>query len=185
MMTFIIFIGLAVFTLIFFFVIYNGLVTLKNNVARAWSNIDVLLKQRYDELPKLIAICERYLKHEEETLENITKARSMVAQSRTPEESAQSENFLTGALKSLFAVTENYPELKADRSFSQLQNRISSLENEIADRREYFNDSVNIYNIGIEKLPDAVVASILKYQPKKLWEINPAHRKDVKIEFGV
>lgn len=185
MLTFMIFIGLAAFALIFSLVIYNGLVTLKNNVAKAWSNIDVLLKQRYDELPKLVAVCERYLAHEKETLENVTKARSMISQSQTQEESAQAENFLTGALKSLFAVTENYPELKADRSFAQLQNRISSLENEIADRREYYNDSVNIYNIGIEKLPDAIVARMLNYQPKKLWEINPAHREDVKIEFGV
>lgn len=177
--------GLIAAGLVFFFVIYNGLVTLKNNVARSWSNIDVLLKQRYDELPKLIAVCERYLKHEKETLEGVTQARNMIANARTQEESGQAENFLTGALKSLFAVVENYPELKADRSFAQLQGRISTLENQIADRREYFNESVNVYNIGIEKMPDLIVARFMGYRPKRLWEINPAHREDVKVEFGV
>ena len=184
-------VGLLIFAsalavaLISFFVIYNGLVTLKNNVARSWSNIDVLLKQRYDELPKLIAVCERYLQHEKDTLEGVTQARSMIANARTEEESGQAENFLSGALKSLFAVVENYPDLKADRSFAQLQGRITSLENQIADRREYFNESVNVYNIGIEKMPDALVARILGYQPKRLWQINPAHREDVAVKFGV
>ncbi len=177
-------IGFAVVGLIFFLTVYNGLVTLKNNVARAWSNIDVLLKQRYDELPKLVALCERYMKHERETLEAVINARSQISQIGGGAEAAEAENMLSGALKSLFAVTENYPDLKADRSFNQLQTRISSLENEIADRREFYNDSVNLYNIGIEKMPDALIARTLNYAPKRMWKINPAHRQDVKIKFS-
>lgn len=177
-------IGLLVVASIYFLTVYNGLVALKNNVARAWSNIDVLLKQRFDELPKLVALCERYMKHERETLEAVIAARSQISQIGGGEETGEAQNMLSSALKSLFAVTENYPELKADQTFLQLQSRISSLENEIADRREFYNDSVNLYNIGIEKMPDALIAQILNYQPKRMWKINPAHRKDVKITFS-
>ncbi len=177
-------IGIIAVALIFFLMVYNGLVTLKNNVARAWSNIDVILKQRYDELPKLVALCERYMKHERETLEAVISARSQISQIGGGEEAANAENMLSGALKSLFAVTENYPKLKADTNFMQLQTRISTLENEIADRREFYNDSVNLYNIGIEKMPDALIASVLNYAPKRMWKINPAHRQDVKIKFS-
>ena len=177
-------IGLLVVAFIYFLSVYNGLVTLKNNVARAWSNIDVLLKQRFDELPKLVALCERYMKHERETLEAVIAARSQISQIGGGEETGEAQNMLSGALKSLFAVTENYPELKADQNFMQLQARISGLENEIADRREFYNDSVNLYNIGIEKMPDALIAQVLNYRPKRMWKINPAHRKDVKITFS-
>ena len=163
---------------------YNGLVTLKNNVSRAWSNIDVLLKQRYDELPKLVKVCERYMNHERETLEKVTQARSMISGANTPEKQGEAENFLSGALKSLFAVVESYPDLKADATFAQLQARITTLENEIADRREYYNDSVNIHNIGIEKLPDVFVARFMNYRRKPLWKIVAAHRSDVPIKFG-
>ena len=177
-------IGLLVVAFIYFLSVYNGLVTLKNNVARAWSNIDVLLKQRFDELQKLVALCERYMKHERETLEAVIAARSQISQIGGGEETGEAQNMLSGAVKSLFAVTENYPELKADQNFMQLQTRISSLENEIADRREFYNDSVNLYNIGIEKMPDALIAQVLNYRPKRMWKINPAHRKDVKITFS-
>ncbi len=177
-------VGLLVVAFIYFLSVYNGLVTLKNNVARAWSNIDVLLKQRFDELPKLVALCERYMKHERETLEAVISARSQISQIGGGEETGEAQNMLSSALKSLFAVTENYPELKADQNFMQLQTRISSLENEIADRREFYNDSVNLYNIGIEKMPDALIAQVLNYRPKRMWKINPAHREDVKITFS-
>lgn len=176
--------GAVAMALIYFLITYNGLVTLKNNVGRAWSNIDVLLKQRFDELPKLVSVCERYIKHEKDTLEGIARARSMVANANGQAEVGEAQNMLSGALKSLFAVVENYPELKADKSFAQLQGRISSLENEIADRREYFNDSVNVYNIGIEKLPDVFVAKLLNYKPRQMWKINSAQRESVAIKFG-
>lgn len=182
---FIVFFLLLVTGLVTFFVIiYNGLITVKNNINKSWSNIDVLLKQRHDELPKLIKVCERYMKHEAETLEKVIQARSMMSSARTMGERGKAEGMLTEALKSLFAVSENYPELKADRRFGQLQTRITELESEIADRREFFNESVNIYNIRIEKLPDVFIARLLNYQPKDLWRINPEDRKDPGISFS-
>ena len=145
----------------YFITIYNGLVTVKNNTEKYWSNIDVLLKQRYDELPKLVEVCQRYMTHEAETLEKVIQARNMASGAGSVTEKANAENILTDTLKSLFAVTENYPELKADRRFAQLQSRISELEDEIADRRELFNESVNIYNIRIELIPEVFVAGFL------------------------
>ncbi|HZX35340.1 MAG TPA: LemA family protein [Thermodesulfobacteriota bacterium] len=170
--------------IIYFVIIYNGLVTIKNNVEKAWSNIDVLLKQRYDELPKLVAVCERYMRHEAETLEKVIKARNIMAGANTMTERGKAEGMLTEALKSLFAVSENYPELKADKRFGQLQSRVTELENEISDRRELFNESVNIHNIRIEKIPDAMVANFLGYKKKDLWQINPDERKDAGIKFS-
>jgi len=175
---------IAVTLILYFVIIYNGLVSVKNNFKKAWSNIDVLLKQRYDELPKLVKVCERYMKHEAETLEKVIKARSMIADAGTLEQMSKGENMLTDALKSLFAVSEAYPDLKADSRFGQLQTRISELENEISDRRELYNEHINIYNIRIEKLPDVFVARLLNYRPKEMWEINPAERKDPGIRFS-
>ncbi|MDF1553110.1 MAG: LemA family protein [Deferrisomatales bacterium] len=164
--------------------IYNGLVALKNNADKSWSNIDVLLKQRRDELPKLVAVCERYMQHEAETLEKVTQARNLAAGATTMEAKAEAEGFLTEALKSLFAVTENYPELRADAQFGKLQGRVTSLENEIADRREFFNDSVNIYNIRTEQFPDVLVARGLHFARRELWKIQPADREDAGIAFS-
>lgn len=170
--------------IIVFITIYNGLVSLRNNVDKYWSNIDVLLKQRYDELPKLVKVCERYMKHEAETLENVIKARSMMSSAKTVAEKGEADNMLTAALKSLFAVSEAYPELKADNRFGQLQGRITQLENEIADRRELYNESVNVFNIRIERIPDVLVAGLLNYQRREFWRISPAERKDAGINFS-
>ncbi len=179
------FLALIVVGLVIYSVtIYNGLVTVKNNVDKYWSNIDVLLKQRHDEIPKLVKVCERYMKHEADTLEKVIKARSMMARAQTMEERGRAEGMLKEALKSLFAVSENYPELKADKSFRQLQSRISQLEDEIADRRELFNESVNIYNIRIEKIPDTFIAGMLNYKPKDLWKIRAEDREDVEVRFS-
>ncbi len=163
--------------------IYNGLVRVKNNVDKMWSNIDVILKQRFDELPKIVKVCERYMKHEAETLEKVIKARSAMSSSSNVDQVAKSEGMITEALKSLFAVSENYPELKADRRFGQLQSRISELENEISDRRELFNESVNIYNIRIEQFPDTMVAGACGYKNKELWQIVAAERLDPGVNF--
>lgn len=175
---------IAVALLLYIVAIYNGLVTVKNNVDKYWSNIDVLLKQRFDEIPKLVAVCERYMTHEAETLERVIKARNMMAGATDVKGRAEAENFLTDTLKSLFAVTENYPELKADQRFGQLQARITELEDEIADRRELFNASVNIHNIRIAKIPDVFVASAMGYKAKDLWQINTAHREDPGVKFS-
>ena len=170
--------------ILYFVTIYNGLVKVKNNVAKHLSNIDVSLKQRFDELPKLVLVCEQYMKHEAETLEKVIKARSVAAEAKTVKESGKADGMITEALKSLFAVSENYPELKADRRFGQLQARISELENEISDRRELYNAGVNIHNIRIAKIPDAFVASPFGYRPLELWQIDAAHRKDPGISFA-
>ncbi len=175
---------LVVSAVLYFVVIYNGLVKVKNNIDKAWSNIDVLLKQRHDELPKLVKVCERYMKHEAETLERVIKARSMLASAKNMQERGKAEGIIEEALKSLFAVTENYPDLKADKNFRLLQSRVTEIENEIADRRELYNESVNIYNIRIEKIPDLLVANMFSYKPKELWQINPVERKDVELSFS-
>lgn len=173
---------LAVITL-FVIVVYNGLVAMKNDIERNWSNIDVLLKQRFDELPKLIKVCEGYMQHEQKTLEAVIKARSMINQARSDEQKMQAQNMLTDTLKSLFMVVERYPDLKADKSFQQLSARITELEDQIADRREFLNESVNLYNIRIEQFPDVLVARLFNFDRRTLWQIDPAHRQDVAVEF--
>jgi LemA protein len=163
--------------------IYNGFVQLKNNINRDWSNIDVLLKQRYDELPKLIKVCEGYMRHEQQTLEAVIKARAMAGAARGDQDKIQAQNALSETLKSLFMVVERYPELKADIGFRQLSNRISELEDQIADRRELYNAAVTIYNTRIDQFPDVVIARTFNFTLRKLWEIDPAHRRDVAVSF--
>jgi len=177
--------------LLFFFIgvalylvsIYNGLIRLSNNIAKAWANIDVLLKQRYDELPKLIKVCEGYMKHERETLEKLTAARTACLQASGVNQTAQAENQLAGVLKTLFAVAENYPDLKANQNFMQLQQRISYLESQIADRREFYNDSVNLYNIRIHQIPDMWVAQSMGLSSKEMFKVDEAQKQDVEIKF--
>jgi len=169
---------------LYFVTIYNGLIRLKNNIDKAWSNIDVLLKQRHDELPKLVAICEGYMKYEQETLKKVIEARSLYGQARGVAQTSEADQAVTQALKSLFALAEKYPDLKADNNFLGLQGRVSTLENSIADRREFFNDSVNLYNIRIQQIPDVLVANLFSFTASELWRISPPDREDVKISFN-
>jgi len=169
---------------IYFITIYNSLVRLRNDLDKAWANIDVLLKQRHDELPKLIETCKGYMQYEQQTFQLITEARTAFMKANTVAEKAQADNFLAGALKSLFAVAENYPELKADNNFMQLQTRISELEEKIADRREFFNDDVNTYNIRIVQLPDVFIAHMLNLQHKDLFKATEEDRRDVEVKVG-
>jgi LemA protein len=164
-------------------VIYNGFISMRNNIDKAWSNIDVLLKQRFDELPKLIKVCEGYMQHEQRTLEAVVKARSMVDQAGSTEEKLRAQNALTDTLRSLFMVVERYPDLKADKAFRNLQARITEIEDQIADRREFFNDAVNIYNIRLDQFPDVLVARLFNFTRRTLWKIDPAHRADVQVAF--
>jgi len=163
--------------------IYNGFVQLKNNINRDWSNIDVLLKQRFDELPKLIKVCEGYMQHEQKTLEAVIKARNMAGSARTDQGRMQAQNALSDTLKSLFMVVERYPELKADVGFRQLSNRITELEDQIADRRELYNSAVTIFNTRIDQFPDVIVARLFNFASRNLWEIDPTHREDVEVNF--
>ena len=174
-------IGLLFFTLLIaLLLIYNGLVRLKNNIKKSWANIDVLLKQRSDELPNLIASVKGYMEHERTTLEALTKARTDVLQAPTLSKKAVADMLITEALKTIFAVAENYPNLKANENFLKLQNRITSLENELADRREFYNDSVNIYNIRIHSFPDMIVARMLNYTDEQWFKASDEDKAVVK-----
>src|SRR5207249_11597252 len=138
------FVGIG--TVVYFLSIYNGLVALRNQIARAWANIDVLLKQRHDELPKLVATTQGYMQHERAVFDALSAARGALLRAHTVGERASAENQLTQALGKFFAVAEAYPDLKANASFLQLQSRISEIEGQIADRREFYNDTVALWN---------------------------------------
>ena len=177
-------VGLVVVILVGYFIsIYNSLIRLKNNIAKAWSNIDVLLKQRHDELSKLLKTVKGYMEYEKDVLTKVTEARTTFLSAQTVGDKAKADNVMTGALKSLFAVAENYPDLKANTSFLQFQDRISELENQIADRREFYNDSVNTFNIRIEQIPDVFIARALGYTAKELFQVAEADKADVDIDF--
>lgn len=167
----------------YFISIYNSLIRLKNNIKKSWANIDVLLKQRSDELPKLVETVKGYMKHEKGVLETVTKARTQFLSADSIETKMEASNMISGALKTLFAVSENYPELKANQNFMHLQGRISGLENEIADRREFYNESVNNFNIRIQSFPDVIIANMMKLNEQSMFAVTEADRKDVKISF--
>ena len=164
--------------------VYNMLVRLFNNIDKAWSNIDVILKQRHDELPKLVEVCNSYMLHERETLESVTKARTAYSTGLNIDDKAQAENQIVGALGKLFAVAEQYPDLKANQEFLAVQQRISALESTIADRREFYNDSANLYNIAIQQIPTLWVAQEIGYTARPLLTVAPSDRKDKPLAFS-
>jgi LemA protein len=165
--------------------IYNGLVSLKNNIGRSWANIDVLLKQRHDELPKLVKTCEGYMQHERAVFDRLSEARGALARARTIEQRADAESELSRSLSGFFAVAESYPDLKANLSFLQLQSRISEIENQIADRREYYNDTVTTFNTRIQQMPDQFVARWLGLSSAQLFKVQDADREDIEIKFAM
>jgi LemA protein len=174
-------VGLAIYVVS----IYNHLVRIKHNVSKAWSNIDVLLKQRHDEIPKLVETCKQYMKFEQETLEKVMQARSQVSQARQDQDVpglGLAEGALRMGLGQLFALAEDYPELRANENFQHLQSRISTLENTIADRREFYNESTNINNIGIETFPDLIVARLFGFGPRDLLEFDISEIVDVNVK---
>ena len=163
--------------------IFNGLVRLRNNIKKSWANINVLLKQRSDELPKLISSVKGYMKHERETLAVLTRARTDFLKAKTMSKKAEADSMISSALKTIFAVAENYPNLKANENFIQLQNRISGLENELADRREFYNDSTNNFNIRIQSFPDMIVAKLMKLKAQEMFKVTEEEKKDVEVKF--
>lgn len=170
--------------IIYFIITYNSLVSIKHNVEKAWANIDVLLKQRNDELPKLIDTCKVYMAHEAQTLEKVISARMGVDAARETHDVAglsKAESALTYSLGGLYAVAENYPDLKADQTFINLQQRITGLENQIADRREFYNDSVNVNNVRIQQFPDVIVAGIFNFERKQMLRFASAELTDVDV----
>jgi LemA protein len=171
--------------IIYFVMIYNQLVQIKHNVSKAWANVDVLLKQRHDELPKLVETCKQYMKFEQETLTRVMQARTQVSEAREQRDVGalgQAEGQLRGAVGRLFAVAEAYPDLKANENFLHLQARISSIENAIADRREFYNESVNINNVRIEQFPDSIVAAMLSFRPFELLKFSSEETSDVSVK---
>jgi LemA protein len=178
------FVALLVVAAIYVIRVYNGLVALRANVGKAWSNIDVLLTQRHDELPKLVETCKRYMGYEQETLERVMQARSAVFKAQGKGDVAAvgaAEQQLREGLGRLFAVAENYPDLKADQSFRHLQGRITGLEESIADRRELYNEAVNLNNIRVQTFPDLVVARMFDFKQSPLLEFAEEHRRDVDL----
>ncbi|HXX20849.1 MAG TPA: LemA family protein [Candidatus Acidoferrum sp.] len=164
--------------------LYNGLVSVKNNVDKAWANIDVLLKQRHDELPNLIEVCKGYMKYEAETLQRVTAARTAYGQASTPDQKVQASAEMSAALGRLIAVAENYPDLKANSNFTHLQSRVTELESEIADRREFYNDSVNTFNIRIQEMPDAILAGMMNLHPRQMFQVAAEDKEPVKVSFA-
>jgi LemA protein len=181
--------GILIVIAVYAVTIYNSLVQIKHNVTKAWANIDVLLIQRHDELPKLVETCKQYMKFEQDTLTRVIEARSKVFTAREAQNVpalGQAEGGLRAALGSLFALAESYPDLKANQTFQQLQTRISSLENAIADRREFYNESVNVNNVRIEQFPDVIIARLLNFKEAQLLEFTEEEKKDVDVKqlFG-
>jgi LemA protein len=173
-------------TAVYAITIYNGLVSLKHAVEKHLANIDVLLKQRHQELPKLVASCKQYMRYELATLEQVIGARNQVAEAQNKGDMQQlgaAESSLRKGLGQLFALAENYPELKANDNFQHLQQRISGLENAIADRREVYNESVNNSNVRIEQFPDVIVARFFGFKEFELLEFSEAETRDIDVKM--
>ena len=166
-----------------FFTVYNGLIQVKENIKKSWANIDVLLMQRSDEIPKLIKVLKSFVKHEKKMFDNIMDARTSYLGASSVSEKADADNQMSEALKSIFALSEAYPELGSNDNFLKLQERISGLENEIADRRELYNESVNNYNIRIQSLPDMFIANTLGLPQEEMFKVDENKKKDIDIDL--
>lgn len=163
---------------------YNGLVGFKNKVDEGWADIDTQLKRRYDLIPNMVETVKGYAKHEKGTLEQVTKARNMAMSAKTPEEKAQAENMLTGTLKTLFALAENYPDLKANQNFMDLQATLKEIEEHIQLSRRYYNATVRDFNVKIEIFPNNLVAGMLGFTKRQFFEIGAGERENVKVSFS-
>jgi len=175
---------LILFSLIsWFLTVYNGLIQVKENIKKSWANIDVLLMQRSDEIPKLVKVLKSFVKHEKKMFDSIMEARSFYLGASTVSEKADADNEMSSALKSIFALSEAYPELRSNDNFLKLQDRISGLENDIADRSELYNESVNNYNIRIQSLPDAFIANSMNLAAEAMFKVVEKKKKDVDIDL--
>lgn len=175
------FFGLIVLVVLFFVIIFNGLVVSRNRIDNAWSQIDVQLKKRFDLIPNLVESVKAYMKHERGTLDQLTQARTQWQNAKNLQEKAVATDLLTGALKSLFAVAENYPNLRASETFLLLQQDISSIENKIAYARQFYNDAVLSYNNSIHTIPSNIVAMLLNFKEKDYFEIQEQEKETVKV----
>lgn len=173
-------VGLIGLWLIF---VYNGLVTLRNRVRNSYAQIDVQLKRRADLIPNLVETVKGYVQHEQGVLERVTQARSAILGAQSPRQAAEADNMLTGALKSLFAVSEAYPELKANENFMMLQEELAGTENKVAYARQAYNDAVLVYHNGIEKFPANMMAGAFGFRHTEYYEVAEADRQPVKVKF--
>jgi len=183
-MTFVyVIITLIIFALFWLLFTYNSLVTLRNRVREAWSQIDVQLKRRSSLIPNLVEAVKGYTKHEKGVLEEVTKARTSLMSAKNPGQAAEADNQLTGALKSLFAVAENYPQLKASENFKQLQDELSDTETKVAAARQFYNTNVLDYNNNLEVMPQAYVARMFNFEKSDFFKATEEEKADVKVEF--
>jgi LemA protein len=177
-------VGIVAIVILWFIATYNGLIRLRNRTDEAWSDIDVQLKRRYDLIPNLVETVKGYATHERELFENVTKARSNAMQATSPEQQGKAENMLAGALKSLFAVAENYPDLKANQNFAKLQDELSDTENKIQASRRFYNGNVRDFNTKLQVFPTNMIAGMLSFKKKEFFEIEEAEqRENVEVKF--
>ena len=177
-------IGIAVVILLWVMFAYNKFVSLVNRTDEAWSDIDVQLKRRYDLIPNLVNTVKGYATHEKEAFENVTKARSMAMGAQSVEDHAKAENMLTGALKSMFALAEAYPDLKANQNFLALQQELSDTENKIQSARRFYNGNVRDLNTGIQSFPGNIIAGMFKFAKRTFFELdNEAAKQPVEVKF--
>lgn len=176
-------VGVVVLTVVFIWVIYNGLVTARLRVKEGWSGIDVQLKRRSNLIPNIVESVKGYAKHEKNVLESVTEARSQMINASGAKESAQADNILTGALKSLFAVAEAYPDLKASGNFKHLQEELSDTETKIAASRQFYNSSVLDYNTKIKIFPNVILAGVFGFKDESFFETEESSRKPIKVAF--
>jgi len=169
--------------IIYIIVVYNSLIVLRNRINNAWAQINVQTKKRYDLVPNLVEIVKGYAKHEKSIFIEVTKARTAVMKASDVKSKVKAENMLSGALKSLFAVAENYPNLKASQNFMQLQEELSGIENKIAYARQFYNDSVLEFNNKIQVFPANLIAGMFNFTQKPYFEVEEAARKNVKVSF--
>jgi LemA protein len=175
--------GLVVLAILFFVVTYNSLIGQRNRIDSAWSQIDVQLKRRFDLIPNLVETVKGYAKHEKETFENVTKARSAVAAAGSMADKAKAENMLSSTLKSLFAVAEDYPKLMANENFKMLQEELSGIENKIAYARQFYNDTVLSYNTAIQTIPTSLMAGVFGFVAREFFKADEGERANVKVKF--
>ncbi len=164
--------------------IYNGLIQLRNRCDNSWAQVDVQLRRRYDLIPNLVETVKGYAQHEKETFQKVTEARAQAINAGNVQEQGQAENMLSGALKSLFAVSESYPELKANQNFMMLQEELAGTESKIAYARQFYNDTVMKFNTKQQVFPSNIIANMFNFQEKEYFEIEePEAKEPVKVEF--
>lgn len=179
----IVILGLVLVILLYVVLTYNGFVTLKNRVKEAWSDIDVQLKRRYDLIPNLVETVKGYASHEKETFERVIKARNAAMSANGVKEKGEAENVLSGTLKSLFALSENYPELKASTNFLELQRELTDTENKVQAARRFYNGNVKDFNIKLEVFPSNIIASMFGFKASEFFAIEEEEKETPKVSF--